>query len=68
MINEPTVLILGAGASKEAGGFPTGRELVGDVYEKFEEGISNECQVLNALNYSAQDIQAFRRELHDARP
>ena len=68
MISERTVLILGAGASKELGNFPTGRELVGDVYEHFEEGISNECQVLNALGYSAMEIQTFRTHLHDARP
>lgn len=60
MITTPTVLILGAGASKPFG-FPTGRELLHEVVENLvEEPKKFPRTQLLRLGYSAEEIRSFR--------
>ena len=60
LIETQTVLILGAGASKEAGEFPVGRKLRHDICVGLENGLNLQ---LRELGYSSGNIVAFRRQL-----
>jgi hypothetical protein len=61
MITEPTVLILGAGASAEYG-FPTGRKLLLDICESLD-GKKLKTFLLEKMNFSEKEIDYFKKTL-----
>ena len=65
MIETPTVLVLGAGASKPYG-FPSGRELLLEVSGE-TPALSNLSVQLQGYGFGAQLVQNFQHELGDSR-
>lgn len=63
MIDTQTVLILGAGASKEAGGFPGGQELLHNICVGLADGPNLLNLRLRDLGYKPVEIDAFRKQL-----
>jgi hypothetical protein len=59
VINTPTVLVLGAGASCPYG-LPTAKELKGLIREAFSHPTGKACQLLGSANHSPQDFFQFR--------
>lgn len=63
MICEPTVLILGAGAS-EPYGLPLGEQLVDDILQNLFDAPDNALRmVLRKLEYRDGDVETFREKL-----
>jgi hypothetical protein len=65
MIETPTVLILGAGASVPFG-FPTGRKLVKDVCDSLQPG-TQLFKLMEYYRFSDTKIQTFRETLNGSR-
>lgn len=62
MITRPTVLILGAGASKDYD-FPTGRELLIEIVNALEPGSDFAREIELVFGHPEDQIKRFRREL-----
>src|SRR5207245_10187881 len=64
VIHRPTVLVLGAGASKPYG-FPTALELLAPVYASVHSDSALKT-ALGACGFKGDDIAAFCRRLRDS--
>src|SRR5258708_37303736 len=62
MIKDPTVLVLGAGASAPYG-YPTGQKLITNIVSNLSFFGSSEHQQLTQLGYKEHEVEDFRKAL-----
>lgn len=63
MSREPTVLVLGAGASAPYG-FPVGRELVLQIFKELNGAFTDFAKSLRELDFKFEDLSSFRDDLY----